>query len=231
MLNCTAARASTFILKAKPIPPHEFYRVILFLVLTKYPLLFLIPLFTHAIKSRGSKYILFYRTTHRLQIGASGVIIGAMGFRNPYDGHTVEPALEQTERLLGKRTIKTLIGDRGYKGKRQINDTTIEIPKPFSDKKQSQYRQNKLKKQFRRRAAIEPINGHLKTDHRLNRNFYKGITGDNINVMLAAAAFNFKRMMNKWKSSFWLEFKIQIVDLINSMFYQINYKIILKWAF
>ncbi len=133
----------------------------------------------------------------------TGVIIGALGFRNPYDGHTIEPALEQTHRLLGKRTIKTLIGDRGYKGKRQIDDTTIEIPKPFSNKKQSQYQQNKLKKQFRRRAAIEPINGHLKTDHRLNRNFYKGITGDNINVMLAAAAFNFKRMMNKWKSSFY----------------------------
>ena len=134
----------------------------------------------------------------------------------------IQPAPEQTERLLGKRTIKTLIGDRGYKGIRQINGTTIEIPKPFSDKKQSQYQQNKLKKQFRRRAAIEPINGHLKTDHRLNRNFYKGIAGDNINLMLAAAAFNFKRMMNKWKSSFWLEFKIQIVDLINTMFYQIN---------
>jgi len=132
----------------------------------------------------------------------TGVIIGALGFRNPYDGHTIEPSLEQTERLLGKRTIKTLIGDRGYRGKRQIDETTIETPKPFSNRKQSQYQQNKLKKQFRRRAAIEPINGHLKTDHRLNRNFYKGITGDNINVMLAAAAFNFKRMMNKWKSSF-----------------------------
>ena len=80
-------------------------------------------------------------------------------------------------------------------------------------------------------AAIEPINGHLKTDHRLNRNFYKGITGDNINVMLAAAAFNFKRMMNKWKSSFWLEFKIQIVDLIKAVFYQINNNLIRKWAF
>jgi len=132
----------------------------------------------------------------------TGVIIGALGFRNPYDGHTIEPSLEQTERLLGKRTIKTLIGDRGYRGKRQIDETTIETPKPFSNRKQSQYQENKLKKQFRRRAAIEPINGHLKTDHRLNRNFYKGITGDNINVMLAAAAFNFKRMMNKWKSSF-----------------------------
>ena len=172
----------------------------------------------------GNKVSIIYTQT-------TGVIIGAMGFRNPYDGHTIEAALEQAERLLGKRTIKTLIGDRGYKGKRQINDTAIEIPKPFSDKKQSQYQQNKLKKQFRRRAAIEPINGHLKTDHRLNRNFYKGITGDNINVMLAAAAFNFKRMINKWESSFWLVFKIQIVDLINAMFYQINNYFKLKWAF
>ena len=40
-----------------------------------------------------------------------------------------------------------------YKGKKQINDTTIEIPKPFNNKKQSQYQQNKLKKQFRGRAA------------------------------------------------------------------------------
>ena len=172
----------------------------------------------------GNKVSIIYTQT-------TGVIIGALGFRNPYDGHTIEPALEQTERLLGKRTLKTLIGDRGYKGKRQINDTTIEIPKPFSNRTQSQYQQNKLKKQFRRRAAIEPINGHLKTDHRLNRNFYKGITGDNINVMLAAAAFNFKRMMNKWKSSFWLEFKIQIVDLIKAIFYQIKNNIIRKWAF
>jgi len=132
----------------------------------------------------------------------TGVIIGALGFRNPYDGHTIEPALEQTQRLLGRSTIKTLIGDRGYKGIKKIHDTTIEIPKPFSNKKQSKYQQTKLKNQFKRRAAIEPINGHLKTDHRLGRNFYKGIVGDNINIMLAAAAFNFKRMMNKWKASF-----------------------------
>jgi IS5 family transposase len=77
-----------------------------------------------------------------LDTQTTGVIIGAMGFRNPYDGHTLEPTLEQAERLLGKRIIRILIGDRGYKGskgERQINDTTIEIPKPFSDNKQSQY--------------------------------------------------------------------------------------------
>lgn len=45
----------------------------------------------------------------------TGMIIGAMSFRYPYDRHTVEPALEQAERLLGKRTIKTLNGDRVYK--------------------------------------------------------------------------------------------------------------------
>jgi len=64
------------------------------------------------------------------------------------------------------------------------------------------YQKNKERKYFRKRAGIEPVIGHLKEDHRLSRNYYKGITGDEINVMLAAAEFNFKRMMNKWKSSF-----------------------------
>ena len=50
---------------------------------------------------------------------------------------------------------------------------------------------------IRRKDSIEPVIGHLKSDHRMNRNFYKGITGDVINVMLSSAAFNFKRMMRK----------------------------------
>ena len=84
----------------------------------------------------------------------------------------------------------------GYKGETKIGDTNIHIPKPFS-KKLSQYWQQKRKKSHRRRAAIEPVIGHLKQDHRLSRNFYKGDFGDAINVLLAAAAFNFKRMLNK----------------------------------
>jgi len=129
-----------------------------------------------------------------------GVIVGALGFRNEYDGHTLEPALQQVEQLTGK-SPQTATVDRGYRGKSMIGTTKIQIPKPFG-KTVSRYEQQKLRKAHRKRAAIEPVIGHLKSDHRLNRNFYKGIFGDNINIMMAAAAFNFKRMMNKWKSSF-----------------------------
>lgn len=54
-----------------------------------------------------------------------------------------------------------------------------------------------------RRAAIEPIIGHLKKDHRLGINFYKGVVGDNINILLAATAFNLKRIINKRKDIFY----------------------------
>jgi transposase, IS5 family len=143
----------------------------------------------------------------------TGVLIGAMGFRNEYDGHTLEPALEQVTRLLETQTLKTVTADRGYKGHDKINGIDVLTPKPFNDKKQSKYQQRKLKKKFLNRAGIEPIIGHLKTDHRLGRNFYKGIFGDNINIMLAAAAFNFKRMMRKWKTSFLASFMAFIQEL------------------
>ena len=87
---------------------------------------------------------------------------------------------------------------------------------------------------FRKRAGIELIIAHLKEDHRLSRNYYKGIVGDEINVMLAAAGFNFKRMMNKWKSSFWL-FLEKIIVFLNRQLHPIRGGEILqtreKWAF
>jgi len=78
----------------------------------------------------------------------------------------------------------------------------------------------KLSKAHRKRAAIEPIIGHLKSDHRLGRNFYKEVVGDNINIMLAAAAFNFKRMMNKWKSSFLSFFQMFYYSIMKLIFNQ-----------
>ncbi len=131
----------------------------------------------------------------------TGVIVGALGFRNEYDGNTLEEALQQTTELIGQAP-QTATVDRGYRGRSQIGETIIQIPKPFNDKSISKYQQRKLKKSFGRRAAIEPVISHLKSDYRLKRNYYKGIFGDNINVMLSATAFNFKRMMNKWKAAF-----------------------------
>ena len=53
-----------------------------------------------------------------------------------------------------------------------------------------------LKEKFARRSAIEPIIGHLKNDHRLRRVYLKGIFGDKVNILMASAAFNFKKWCN-----------------------------------
>jgi IS5 family transposase len=132
----------------------------------------------------------------------SGVIIGALNIPgNDYDGHTLDAALEQQQRLTG-HTLKEAFVDRGYRGRKEVHGTLIHTPKTFSNKLTG-YRKTKLKEGFSNRAGIEPKIGHLKADHRLSRNFYKGIKGDNINVMLAAAAMNFKRLMNIWKDNLW----------------------------
>ena len=123
----------------------------------------------------------------------NGIIIGAMSFRNEYDGHTIDRAKEQAHRLYG-RTIRILAGDRGYRGQKMSGDTKVMIPDvpKASDSAYMKARKHEL---FRKRAGIEPVIGHCKSDHRLGRNFYKGLFGDSINVMLAAAAFNLKRAM------------------------------------
>ncbi|MCW5904545.1 MAG: hypothetical protein KIT64_03025 [Chitinophagaceae bacterium] len=54
------------------------------------------------------------------------------------------------------------------------------------------------RKKHSRRTAIEQVIGHLKYDYRLIRNFLKGSIGDSINLLLSAAAFNFKRVINLW---------------------------------
>ena len=124
---------------------------------------------------------------------ATGIILGVVSFRNEYDGHTIESSLEQVERLTEKR-IKVLAGDKGYRGRKKFNGTRIMIP-GVPKKSDSRYQKLKRHKLFCKRAGIEPTIGHLKSDYRLGRNFYKGIFGDTVNVLLAAAAYNFKRAM------------------------------------
>ena len=127
----------------------------------------------------------------------TGVIIGAINIeKNVHDSKTCAPAIEQQQRLTGITLTNNFV-DRGYRGIKEVLGTKIIIP-DTPGRERTAYEKQKLRKGFKRRAAIEPKIGHLKQDHRLSRNFYKGIKGDN-NVMLAAAAMNFKRMMNKWK--------------------------------
>lgn len=124
---------------------------------------------------------------------ATGIILGAMSFRNEYDGHTIEAALGQLERLTSRK-IRILAGDRGYRGRNEVNGTSIVIP-DVPKKSDSRYQRLKKHRLFCKRAGIEPTIGHLKSDFRLGRNFYKGVTGDAVNVLLAAASYNFKRAM------------------------------------
>jgi IS5 family transposase len=145
----------------------------------------------------------------------TGVIIGAINIeKNVHDSKTLQPALEQQQRLTGI-TLKNNFVDRGYPGVKEVLGTKIIMPdKP--GKERTPYEKQKLRKGFKRRAAIEPKIGHLKQDHRLSRNFYGGIKGDNINVMLAAAAMNFKRMMNIYKKMFF-DFFIRMIYIIQNL--------------
>jgi IS5 family transposase len=124
----------------------------------------------------------------------TGIIVGAYNFTQTlHDSKTVPDALEQYERLTGMEASEVFV-DRGYKGITQYKTTKIQIPKPQKNITKSK------RAKHSKRAAIEPIIGHLKTDYRLGRNFLKGICGDHINIILAAAAMNFKRAMNLWRT-------------------------------
>jgi IS5 family transposase len=144
----------------------------------------------------------------------TGVIIGAINLeKNVHDSKTLQPAIEQQQRLTGI-ILKNNFVDRGYRGVKEVLGTQIIIP-DSPGKQRTPYQKQKLRKGFKRRAAIEPKISHLKQDHRLSRNFYKGIKGDNRNVMLAAAAMNFKRMMNIYKQMFF-DFFMRLIYIIQN---------------
>jgi IS5 family transposase len=141
----------------------------------------------------------------------TGVIVGAVNFKdNVHDSKTLEETLAQHERLTNVEAKEVFV-DRGYRGLKHIGNTQIHYPKP--DKNITKTKRNKHK----RRAAIEPVIGHLKHDYRMARNFLKGSFGDAVNLMLAASAMNFKRMMNLWKKG--CHFFIKILNLNFQLFF------------
>ncbi len=124
----------------------------------------------------------------------SGIIVGALSFHdNPFDGHTLPAVLTQVESIVGQRPSMAIC-DRGYRGKRQIGATRIEIPESGKGPK-TEHEKRKARERFRRRASIEPIIGHLKSDHRMMRNYLKGRIGDSVNLFMACAAFNFRKFI------------------------------------
>lgn len=141
----------------------------------------------------------------------SSVILGALAFdQNQYDAHTLPAVLAQIKRVANK-TPTVGIADRGYRGKSKVNETRIVTPKP-ARKNATQEAIKLARKRFRRRAGIEPVIGHLKSDHRLKRNFLKGFDGDQINLIMAAAAFNFRKWMRE--IIFWLQNLLNPMKLI-----------------
>lgn len=132
----------------------------------------------------------------------SNIIVGAVSHeQNLHDSHTLPEILTHVETSRGK-AAKQGVCDRGYRGKSSVNGTQIILPKKAL-KKDTRYQKDKKRKQCRRRAAIEPIIGHLKSDFRMARNYLKGAIGDHINLLMAATAWN----LNKWLLAiFWLFF-------------------------
>lgn len=122
------------------------------------------------------------------------IILGIKSFlQTPYDGHTIEPLLEQMENS-GQRLPKELVYDRGGRGKSEIKGVKISIPST-PRKSDTAYQKQSKRKKFRTRAAIKPIIGHLKTNFRLAQNYFLGESGPQINALLAATAWNMKKMM------------------------------------
>ena len=144
----------------------------------------------------GSKASVVMTKTH-------GVIVGAVAHEeNLYDGDALRPALEQTRAITGEQPTKAIV-DRGYRGRKAVDGTEVLLPgkpKPGQSKRESAT----MRARFRRRAAIEPVISHLKHQYRLVRCFLKGFVGDQVNLLLAAAARNLKKWL-RTTAFFWLQ--------------------------
>ncbi len=116
---------------------------------------------------------------------------------NPHDSKTIEPLLNQMKNNLDFKPDE-VVYDRGGRGNKEINGVRISTPaKPL--KKDNAYARLKKRKKFRRRAAIEPVIGHLKQHFRMGQNYLHGSKSPQINAFLAATGWNLKKMMKKLK--------------------------------
>ena len=109
---------------------------------------------------------------------------------NPYDGHTLGAIIADLERLTGVETRRIHV-DKGYRGHNHPHKFRVWISGQVRRVAAS------IRREMRRRAAVEPVIGHLKAEHRMGRNYLKGPEGDRINAVLAAAGYNFGLLL-RW---------------------------------
>jgi len=110
----------------------------------------------------------------------------------PYDGHTLENVLPEIESQVGVN-LSRIVADAGYKGHNAPEKHKLKV---FTSG-QKRGVTDSIRKALRRRAAVEPVIGHLKAEHRMGRNYLARRTGDAINAVLAAVGYNFSLLL-KW---------------------------------
>jgi len=116
---------------------------------------------------------------------------------NPYDGHTLAKVVPEITQQIGVN-LQRIIADKGYRGHNAPTGQGLSV---FTSG-QKRGVTEKIKRELRRRSAVEPVIGHLKSDHRMDRNHLKGRAGDAANALLAAAGYNF-RLLIAWITLLW----------------------------
>jgi IS5 family transposase len=111
---------------------------------------------------------------------------------NPYDGHTLATVIPEMEALIGN-TIQRILADAGYRGHNAPPDYKFRVYTAGQKRRMT----HQIKREMRRRSAVEPVIGHLKAEHHMGRNYLAHRAGDAANAVLAAAGYNF-RLLLRW---------------------------------
>jgi len=110
---------------------------------------------------------------------------------NPYDGHTLETVIPDMEQMIGNE-LSRILADAGYRGHNAPDSHKLRVFTAGQKRRVTPA----IKRQMRRRSAVEPVIGHIKNDHRMDRNYLAGKHGDAVNALLAAAGYNFSLLLN-----------------------------------
>ena len=110
---------------------------------------------------------------------------------NPYDGHTLATVIPDMEKTIGNQ-IERILADAGYRGHNAPDSHKFRVFTAGQKRRVTPA----IKRQMRRRSAIEPVIGHIKAEHRMRRNYLAGDHGDAVNAIMAAAGYNFSLLLN-----------------------------------